>query len=123
MQTDGIVSGKRALEVLKETNADGVMIARGSLGKPYRIKEIVETVKENKQIDEEKISLDELINMVVKHYDILKSFVGEEKASREIRKHVIWYMAGIPNGKNVRMRVQEITSKEALLNLLNEIKK
>lgn len=113
-----ITSAEKAFEVLEYTKCDGVMISRGALGKPYKVKNIVESLEKGQVIPEEEITVQKIIDLVVTHFDIMKEDMGEEVASKEIRKHVIWYSSGIPNGKNVRIHVQKIVDRKTLLEVL-----
>lgn len=119
----------KAKEVLEYTKADGISIARASLGKPYLIKEIVDGLEINDKDEEllkevyniSKISIDELISLILKHLEILEEQKGSQ-AYKEIRKHVIWYTQKIPNGKIVRMNVSKIVDKKSLLEVLELLK-
>lgn len=120
----------KAKEVLEYTKADGISIARASLGKPYLIKEIVSGLDMIDSKDEEllkqvynvsKITVDELIDLILKHLEILEMQKGSQ-AYKEIRKHVIWYTQKVPNGKNVRMNVSKIVDKKSLLEVLELLK-
>lgn len=119
----------KAKEVLEYTKADGISIARASLGKPYLIKEIVDGLeindKDEKLLKEvyniSKISIDELISLILKHLEILEEQKGSQ-AYKDIRKHVIWYTQKIPNGKIVRMNVSKIVDKKSLLEVLELLK-
>ena len=119
----------KAKEVLEYTKADGISIARASLGKPYLIKEIVDGLEINDKDEEllkevyniSKISIDELISLILKHLEILEEQKGSQ-AYKEIRKHVIWYTQKVPNGKIVRMNVSKIVDKKSLLEVLELLK-
>lgn len=85
-------------------------------GKPYRIRNIVESLERNIIIEEE--NLKDVKKIILKHYDILEELYGKEKAVKDIRKHIIWYTSGLKNGKEVRVRVNEIDSKDKIKELL-----
>ena len=85
-------------------------------GKPYRIRNIVESLERNIIIEEE--NLKDVKKIILKHYDILEELYGKEKAVKDIRKHIIWYTSGLKNGKEVRIRVNEIDSKDKIKELL-----
>lgn len=117
-----IDSGKKALEVLEYTKCDGVMIARAALGTPIRLKQIVDSVKAGYEVPLEKPSVDKIIEMCNLQFDCLAENIGEERASREIRKHVIWYTSGIKNTSKLRANVKYIVDKESLNKMLNILK-
>ena len=86
-------------------------------GKPHRIRNIVESLERNIIIEEDE-NLKDVKKIILKHYDILEELYGKEKAVKDIRKHIIWYTSGLKNGKEVRIRVNEINSKDKIKELL-----
>ena len=71
---------------------------------------------------EEDENIDDVKKTILKHYDILEELYGKEKTTKDIRKHIIWYTSGLKNGKEVRVRVNEIDSKEKIEELLKILK-
>lgn len=61
----------------------------------------------------------EVKNMMLRHACMLLEEKGEYTGVREMRKHVAWYTAGYPNSAAMRRAVNEITSFEALQELLD----
>ncbi|MDO5569785.1 MAG: tRNA dihydrouridine synthase DusB, partial [bacterium] len=95
-----ITSAKRMLE---ETNCDFLMVGRGVLGNPWLIKEI-NTYLETGEIIPLPTS-DDRINMCLRHLKYLIESKGEKLATLEIRKHIAWYIKGLPNAKEVKNAV------------------
>ena len=81
------------------------------------MRNIVETIEKNTIMEEDE-NIDDVKKTILKHYDILEELYGKEKAVKDIRKHIIWYISGLKNGKEVRVRVNEIDSKEKIEELL-----
>ena len=81
------------------------------------MRNIVETIEKNTTMEEDE-NIDDVKKTILKHYDILEELYGKEKATKDIRKHIIWYTSGLKNGKEVRVRVNEIDSKEKIEELL-----
>ncbi len=81
------------------------------------MRNIVETIEKNTIMEEDE-NIDDVKKTILKHYDILEELYGKEKATKDIRKHIIWYTSGLKNGKEVRVRVNEIDSKEKIEELL-----
>ena len=81
------------------------------------MRNIVETIEKHPIMDEDE-NIDDVKKTILKHYDILEELYGKEKATKDIRKHIIWYTSGLKNGKEVRVRVNEIDSKEKIEELL-----
>ena len=81
------------------------------------MRNIVETIEKNTIMEEDE-NIDDVKKTILKHYDILEELYGKGKATKDIRKHIIWYTSGLKNGKEVRVRVNEIDSKEKIEELL-----
>lgn len=84
-----INSGKKALDVLQYTGADGVMIGRAALGNPWLFKEINSILSgiEPQLLKRSDIE-DTIINHMKEHY----AFYGEMLGIRTIRKHLNQYV-------------------------------
>lgn len=114
-----VTSPELAKKMLEETNCDAVMIGRGLLGNPWLIKNTIDYLKNNKYNNE--ISLEERINMLKKHFNLLKKYKPEKVVLLEIRNHALWYLKGIPNVSNIKKEICKTKSAEELFNILNNI--
>ncbi|MCR5792565.1 MAG: tRNA dihydrouridine synthase DusB [Lachnospiraceae bacterium] len=113
-----IFSGEDAKAMLEQTGCDGLMIARGSRGNPWifsSIKKYLET-----GILEEKPSMEEMVETILRHGRMQVDFKGEYIGIREMRKHVAWYTAGCKGSAGIRRRVNEITDLDSLRKLLED---
>ena len=89
-----------AKKMLEETNCDAIMIGRSTIGNPWIIKECLEFVENNKIID--KPSYNERVNMLIKHYELLKMNEGNRKAILDIKTHALAYLKYIPGTKELK---------------------
>ena len=94
-----IFTAEDALRRKEETNVDGIMIARGSMGNPWIFKQIHNLYKGKEPLI---ITPEEKIRMCLRHYELAIKYDGEYKAVREMRKHASWYIKGLPNSSEVR---------------------
>ncbi|WP_167955389.1 tRNA dihydrouridine synthase DusB [Anaerosporobacter faecicola] len=111
-----VASVEDAARMLKETGCDGIMIARGVRGNPWlfsQIKSYIET-----GIIPEKPSVDDVIQMILRHAKMQIAFKGDYVGIREMRKHVAWYTTGYPQSAKLRNLVNEIESMEDLERLM-----
>ena len=108
-----------AKKMLEETNCDAIMIGRATLGNPWFIKECVEYIENNNII--EKPHNKEKIEMILKHYNLLKKFSNEKQALLEIRSHALWYLKGIPNTKDIKNKLVTTKTEEEFLNIIKNI--
>ena len=109
-----------AKKMLEETKCDAVMIGRATLGNPWIIKECIEYVENNKIISKPK-DIDK-INMILKHYNLLKKYTNEKTALLEIRTHALWYLKGIPKTKEYKSLICQAKTEKEFINIINEIK-
>ncbi len=105
-----------AKNMLESTGCDAVMIGRETLGNPWFIKECVEYIEHNKTI--KKPTNKDKINMIKKHYKLLKENTSEKQALLEIRSHALWYIKGIPNNKHIKDLITKIKTEKELFNIL-----
>ena len=113
-----IFSAEDAVRMMDETGCDGVMIARGSLGNPWIFRE-AKALWEGKPIPE-RPQLDEIYEMMRRHFEMLTEDKGERRSVFEMRKHIGWYMKGQPHAVQLRRRVNTITTAAELLEVLEE---
>ena len=109
-----------AEKMLKETGCDAIMIGRATLGNPWFIKECVEYIEKGNIID--KPTNIEKIDMIKKHYELLKKYNNEKVALLEIRTHALWYIKGIPGAKKYKSVITSSKTEEDFLKILNDLK-
>ncbi len=107
-----------AKRMLEETGCDAVMIGRASLGNPWFIKECVEYIENGNII--EKPTYEERLNMIKKHFQLLKENTSERQALLEIRTHALWYIKYLPNNKEYKNKLNQIKSEEELYKIIDE---
>lgn len=105
-----IRSGEDAVRMFKETGCDAVMIGRGAQGNPW----IFRQVKDYLEIGNITAppSIDEIVDMIIRHCQMLCDVKGEFTAVREMRKHFAWYTAGIKHAAALRNEVNHITKQD-----------
>ena len=106
-----------ALRMINETGCDAVMIGRGILGNPWLIKECVEYL-ENGTLPKE-VTIEEKINMIKRHLDLLINTKPLKVALLEIRSHAAWYLKGLPGSKELKQEIFKTKTKEELINFLD----
>ena len=108
-----------AKRMLDETGCDAVMIGRGTLGNPWFIKQCVEYLEDG--VVKTAPSFYDKIDMIKRHYELLKKYNNEKVALLEIRTHALWYIKGIPGSKEFKNRITACNSEEDLFSILDEI--
>lgn len=113
-----VFTAEDAGNLMKYTGCDGVMIGRGVRGNPWLFHQI-KTYQETGVL-EEKPSIDEVIDMILRHAKMQIEFKGEFTGIREMRKHVAWYTTGYKKSSQLRNRVNEVENFDQLEALMEE---
>ena len=82
-----IYTGRDANDMLEKTGCDFVMIGRGALGNPWIFKEAISA-------NYKPVSLEDKIEIILRHMDLLIAEKGERRGVQEMRKHIGWYLKG-----------------------------
>lgn len=113
-----IKSEEDALRMFEQTGVDGIMIGRASLGNPWIFKQISHYLEKGERLEE--ISREEKYNVILEHFDLLLKEKGEYTATREIRKHIAWYVKGLPNATVIRDKINSVESEFDFKKILKE---
>lgn len=116
-----ITSCYDAKRMLEETGCDAVMIGRGALGNPWLIKECVDYLENG--VEPKEVTVDEKIEMILKHLSYLLEIKLEKVAILELRSHAAWYLKGIPHTAQVRQKLMKATTREDVKTILDEFRK
>lgn len=106
-----VKTAEEAVRMFKETNCDGIMISRGSLGNPWVFEQIQEELqgKEKREITKE-----EKLETIIKHIELETEEKGELTGVREMRKHLAFYIKGEKNASEIREQINHIDDKKKL---------
>ena len=112
-----VKSEEDALRMFQETGADGIMIGRASLGNPWIFKQIGYYLENDKKL--EPISNEEKYKVILEHFNLLLDCKGEYTATREIRKHIAWYVKGMENASEFRNMINTVETEKQFKEELN----
>ena len=62
----------------------------------------------------------EKIDTIIRHLDMLVELKGEHIGVCEMRKHIAWYIKGMPNSASIKEKVFRLSDKNEIIALLNE---
>lgn len=113
-----IKSEEDAEKMFSQTGVDGIMIGRGALGNPWIFKQIEHYLKTGEKI--EPISNEEKYKVILEHFELLLNEKGEYTATREIRKHIAWYVKGMPNATVIREKINSVQTEENFKEILRQ---
>lgn len=107
-----------ALEIIKQTGCDAVMIGRGGMGDPWLFSRTVCLFETGTTMAGPNHK--DKIEMAIRHLKMVISLNGESRAVREMRKHIAWYLKGLRDSARLRETVNKVTSSAELVRLLEE---
>ncbi|ROP45793.1 tRNA dihydrouridine synthase DusB [Pseudokineococcus lusitanus] len=118
-----IWSGEDAVRMVAETGCDGVVVGRGCLGRPWLFADLAAAFAGDPR--RVRPTLGEVAAMMHRHAVLLadqnavEGVPDVDRACREIRKHVAWYLKGFPVGSDLRRRLALVTSLDELAEALS----
>ncbi|MCV7268113.1 tRNA dihydrouridine synthase DusB [Mycolicibacterium doricum] len=108
-----------ALAMMAATGCDGVVIGRGCLGRPWLFAEL--SAKFTGRPLPVPPTLGEVADIIRRHGELLTDHFGEDKAMRDIRKHIAWYLHGFPAGSDLRRALALVKTRSELSELLDRL--
>ncbi len=98
-----IQTRENAAEALRQSGADGVMVGRGSYGRPWFVAQVAEYLKSGTRLADPDRETQKAV--VKEHYLDLIGLYGEPVGVRVARKHLGWYGQRLPGGEEFRSKV------------------
>jgi tRNA-dihydrouridine synthase B len=100
-----ITSLEDADRALAESGADGVMIGRGSYGRPWFVRQVADWLRGRQRLPDPSLSAQ--LRIILGHYDDMLTHYGTEVGSRIARKHIAWYSRGLPGSAEFRALINQ----------------
>ena len=113
-----VTDGAAAERMLKQTGCDGVMVGRAAQGNPWIFSQIAAYLEDGTVLP--KPDKKQVREMILRHAGLQLEYKGEYSGVREMRKHVSWYTAGVPNSARLRQRVNMAENFDELERLVAE---
>ena len=113
-----IWSGADAVNMMQQTGCAGVVVGRGCLGRPWLFADLVSSINgENKRVNP---NLFEVRKIMLRHGQLLvEYFENEDRAMRDIRKHMAWYLKGFSVPREIRSSLGMVSSLVEMEQLLS----
>jgi nifR3 family TIM-barrel protein len=111
-----IVTTEDAIEALRRSGADGVMIGRGAYGRPWVTAHVGHALTTGEMLPEPDLAAQKAI--LLRHYHAMLGHFGEQAGMRLARKHLAWYSRGLHGSAAFRtqaMRTETIVDVLALI--------
>ncbi|PKM71921.1 MAG: tRNA dihydrouridine synthase DusB [Firmicutes bacterium HGW-Firmicutes-16] len=110
-----------AVRILQHTNCDMAMIGRGAFGNPWIFG------RANALLRGEKLPvlppLSERIDLAVKQFEEARIYKGDKIACLEARKHLAWYLHGVPYSGYYRAQAVRVETFDDIYDLVKIIKR
>ncbi len=107
-----------AVRMLEQTGCDGVMLGRAAFGDPWVFQRIRALVERGEALPAPTAEM--RLEAGVRHLRLMEEAVGPEQAAREMRKHVAWYLKGLPHSARVREQVNRTRTAAEMAELLHD---
>ncbi len=105
-----------AKSLLEHTGCDAIMVGRGAQGNPWIFKRILHYLETGELLPEP--TAEERVEKALRHSQMLIDYKGEYIGVREMRKHMAWYMKGLPGAAELRGKLNHAETMERLEELL-----
>ena len=132
-----IWSAGDAVRMVEETGCDGVVVGRGCLGRPWLFGDLAAAFTPAEVVEERRAAgvtrlettgvaqptLGEVAQGFRRHAELLVEFFDgdENRACRDIRKHVAWYFKGYAVGGETRAALAQASSLAEIDDLLGRL--
>ena len=115
-----IWSGLDAVNMISQTGCAGVVVGRGCLGRPWLFADLVAAF--NGEQSRVNPNLFEVRKVMLRHGQLLvEYFENEDRAMRDIRKHMAWYLKGFSVPREIRSSLGMVSSLDEMEKLLSGV--
>lgn len=108
-----------AMRALAESGANGVMVGRAALGRPWLLNQIMQFLKNGSSWPKSTTSIptpppsfppsrSEIFEIVDRHFEDVIKFYGEIHGLRIFRKHFCWYTTGMRDASIFREKINKV---------------
>jgi len=106
-----------ALRMLAETGCDGVMIGRAATKNPWIFRQI-ESRMSGGRVKEP--TLADRQQLILGHFRMVATRENERRALHKLRKFTGWYTHGLPHGRKLRQKINQLPDVETFLKAVEE---
>ncbi|GAB3171158.1 tRNA dihydrouridine synthase DusB [Myceligenerans halotolerans] len=116
-----IWSAEDAIDMVRRTGADGVVVGRGCQGRPWLFADLAAAF--NGSDTRVRPGLREVADVVHRHGELMVDYYDgdEHRGVRDLRKHMAWYLKGYAVGGEARHALARVSSLAELRELLDAL--
>jgi tRNA-dihydrouridine synthase B len=107
-----------ALDALAQSGADGVMVGRGSYGRPWLLAQVMAAL-DGRDVPAAP-SLPAQRDLVLGHYQAMLELYGRENGVPIARKHLGWYTKGLNGSAEFRNRVNAVNDSDQVIAMVRD---
>ena len=116
-----VFSARDAVRILKYTGADMAMVGRGAFGNPWLLEQCAAAL-EGREVPPPP-PLDQRMDTAARQFELAREHKGEKIACLEMRKHLAWYLKGVPYASYWKERACKIQTAEEFYQVVSGIKR
>ncbi len=107
-----------ARQALTDSGADGVLIGRGTYGRPWFPNQVQHFLATGERLADP--TLAEKFSIILEHYESILDHYGIQPGIKIARKHLSWYSKGLPRSAELRSRLMRADEPEIVKAMLRE---
>jgi tRNA-dihydrouridine synthase B len=107
-----------AVRALTLSGADGVMIGRGSYGRPWFVSQVAHYLRTGQRLPDPPLKVQ--LEIVLGHYEAMLLHYGTDAGYRIARKHVAWYSKGLPGSAEFRAAINQTDDTSRVRQMIRE---
>jgi len=107
-----------AVQALADSGADGVLIGRGTYGRPWFPNQVRHFLETGERLPDP--SLSEKFSIILDHYESMLEHYDVRPGLKIARKHLSWYSKGLPHSAELRSRLMRADDPETVKTMLHE---
>ena len=107
-----------AVTALDQSGADGLMIGRGSYGRPWVLSQVMHYLETGERRPDP--TLEEQYRVIAAHYVAMLEHYGNDVGVNMARKHIGWYTKGLSGSAEFRNKVNQIPDPATVIRMLAE---
>ena len=114
-----VMTEENAQDLLKVSTADGVMVGRGTYGRPWFLNQVSHFLKTGEKIPPPPLT--EQKNLVLEHFEDMLSHYGIQTGLLMARKHLGWYSKGLMESAEFRVAINQSTCVDKVKELITDL--
>jgi tRNA-dihydrouridine synthase B len=112
-----IVVAADALRMIDETGCDAVMIGRASMKNPWIFRQVRDLLAGSAPYEP---TLDDRRRVILDHFNLLVEQEEPQHALHKLRTFTGWYTHGLPGGRQLRMKINELRTAGAFFEAVED---